>query len=214
MQDLKNLKCLLPKTETLLLKMVDECSFLEKYVLVGGSALALYLCHRKSEDLDFFTYDDTFDRKEIFDYIQGFENKEVLHQSDEQIDVLLDGVKVTFFNAKWKFLKPKKVEKFNLASLESISAMKVNVMFLRAKYRDYYDLYFLVKEGMSLKEIFKHSQNIVEGINFKLFAIALLYIDDIEDDNIEYLEPIEKISKEQIRDFFQARLNRMVYKDG
>ena len=203
MQDLKNLKCLLPKTETLLLKMVDECSFLNKYVLVGGSALALYLCHRKSEDLDFFTYDDSFDKKEIFDYIQGFENKEVLHQSDEQIDLLLDGVKVTFFNAKWEFLKPQKVEKFNLASLESISAMKVNVMFLRAKYRDYYDLYFLVKEGMSLKEIFEHSTNIVEGINFKLFAIALLYIDDIEDDNIEYLEPVERISKEEIGDFFQ-----------
>ncbi len=210
MQDLKNLKCLLPKTETLLLKMVQECGFLEKYVLVGGSALALYVCHRKSEDLDFFTYDDSFDKKEIFEYIQGFENKEVLHQSDEQIDVLLNGVKVTFFNAKWKFLKPQKVEKFNLASLESISAMKVNVMFLRAKYRDYYDLYFLVKEGMSLKEIFEHSQNIVEGINFKLFAIALLYIDDIEDDNIEYLEPIDRISKEKIRDFFEARLNKMV----
>ncbi len=83
-------------------------------------------------------------------------------------------------------------------------------MFLRAEYRDYYDLYFLVKEGMSLKEIFEQSQNIVEGINFKLFAIALLYIDDIEDDNIEYLEPIEKISKEKIRDFFEARLNKML----
>ncbi len=210
MQDLKNLKCLLPKTKTLLLKMVEECSFLEKYVLVGGSALALYVCHRKSEDLDFFTYDDSFDKKEIFEYIQSFKNKEILNQSDEQIDVLLDGVKVTFFNAKWKFLKPQKIKKFNLASLESISAMKVNVMFLRAKYRDYYDLYFLVKEGMSLKEIFEHSQNIIEGINFKLFAIALLYIDDIEDDNIEYLEPIERISKEKIRDFFQARLDRMV----
>ena len=122
-------QCLLPKTETLLLKMVKECSFLEKYVLVGGSALALYVCHRKSEDLDFFTYDDSFDKKEIFDYIQDFENKEILHQSDEQIDLLLDGVKVTFFNARWKFLKPQKVEKFNLSSLESISAMKVNVMF-------------------------------------------------------------------------------------
>ena len=209
MQDLKNLKCLLPKTETLLLKMVDECSFLEKYVLVGGSALALYLCHRKSEDLDFFTYDDSFDKKEIFEYIQGFENKEVLHQSDEQIDVLLNGVKVTFFNAKWKFLKPQKVEKFNLASLEAISAMKVNVMFLRAKYRDYYDLYYLVKERMSLKEMFKHSKDIVDGINFKLFAIALLYIDDVEDDNIEYLEPKEKISKEEIRNFFQAKLDRI-----
>jgi len=210
MQDLKNLKCLLPKTEALLLKMVKECNFLDKYVLVGGSALALYVCHRKSEDLDFFTYDDSFDKKEIFEYIQEFENKEVLHQSDEQIDVLLDGVKVTFFNAKWKFLKPQKIAKFNLSSLESISAMKVNVMFLRAKYRDYYDLYFLVKEGMSLKEIFEHSKNIVEGINFKLFAIALLYIDDIEDDNIEYLEPQETISKEKIRDFFQVKLDRLL----
>jgi len=210
MQDLKNLKCLLPKTEALLLKMVKECNFLDKYVLVGGSALALYVCHRKSEDLDFFTYDDSFDKKEIFEYIQEFKNKEILHQSDEQIDVLLDGVKVTFFNAKWKFLKPQKIAKFNLSSLESISAMKVNVMFLRAKYRDYYDLYFLVKEGMSLKEIFEHSKNIVEGINFKLFAIALLYIDDIEDDNIEYLEPQETISKEKIRDFFQVKLDRLL----
>jgi len=209
MQDLKNLKCLLPKTETLLLRLIEECSFLEKYVLVGGSALALHLCHRKSEDLDFFTYSDSFDKKEIFNYIQNFENKEVLNQSNEQIDVLLDGVKVTFFNARWKFLKPQKIKKFNLSSLESIAAMKVNVMFLRATYRDYYDLYFLVKEKMSLKEIFEHSKNIVEGINFKLFAIALLYIDDIEDDNIEYLEPKELITKEEIRDFFQNRLNRI-----
>ena len=65
MQDLKNLECLLPNTQTLLLKMIDKCKFLQKYVLVGGSALALYLCHRKSEDLDFFTYADSFDRKEI-----------------------------------------------------------------------------------------------------------------------------------------------------
>lgn len=209
MQDLKNLECLLPKTQTLLLKMIEECKFLEKYVLVGGSALALYVCHRKSEDLDFFTYADSFDKKEIFDYIQGFENKEILNQTDEQIDLLLDGVKVTFFNAKWEFLKPLEVKKFNLSSLESIGAMKVNVMFLRAKYRDYYDLYFLLKEGMGLREMFKHSQNILEGINFKLFAVALLYIDDIEDDNIDYLEPKESISKERIRDFFQKKLDRM-----
>ncbi len=186
--------------------MIKECPFLEKYVLVGGSALALYLCHRKSEDLDFFTYDDSFDKKEIFEYIQSFKNKEILNQTDEQIDLLLDGVKVTFFNAKWEFLKPEKIEKFNLSSLQSIGAMKVNVMFLRAKYRDYYDLYFLLKNGMSLRKMFEYSQHILEGINFKLFAVALLYIDDIEDDNIAYLEPKEHISKEKIRDFFQKKL--------
>ena len=208
MHDLKNLKCLLPNTEALLLKMIDKCDFLDKYVLVGGSALTLYLCHRKSEDLDFFTYDDSFDKREIFEYIKQFKNKEILNQTDEQIDLLLDGVKVTFFNARWSFLKPKKIENFNLASLEAIAAMKINVLFLRAKYRDYYDIYFLVKKSMSLKKVFECSLDVLEGINFKLFSVALLYTDDIEDDNIEYLEPIELLSKEKIRDFFQLQLDK------
>ena len=37
MDDLKNLNCLLPKTKSLLLKMIKDCTFLDKYVLVGGS---------------------------------------------------------------------------------------------------------------------------------------------------------------------------------
>jgi len=208
MSDLKNLKCLLPDTQALLLHMVESCDFLERYVLVGGSALSMHLCHRKSEDLDFFTYDDSFDKQKIFAYIKTFKNKEILNQTEEQVDVLLDGVKVTFFNAQWKFLQPEKTEKFNLASLEAIAAMKVNVLFLRAKYRDYYDLYFLAKSGMSLKKMFKHSLDVLDGINFKLFSVALLYTDDIEDDNISYLEPCEVVSKEKIRAYFEVRLTR------
>ncbi|PLY15529.1 MAG: hypothetical protein C0628_02430 [Sulfurimonas sp.] len=206
MNDLKNLNCLLPKTKELLLEMIQNCSFLHKYVLVGGSALTLHICHRKSEDLDFFTYEDSFDKKEILDFIRGFEAKEIINQTDEQIDVLLNGVKVTFFNAKWSFLKPQKPQKFNLATISMIAAMKVNVLFLRAKYRDYYDIYFLVKQCMGLKEIFAVSEHVVEGVTFKLFAVALVYIYDIEDDDISYLEPIEKIKKEEIRDFFEKRV--------
>jgi len=208
MNDLKNLKCLLPNTEALLLKMIESCDFLDQYVLVGGSALSMHLCHRKSEDLDFFTYDDSFDKKKIFAYIQTFENKEILHQTDEQVDVLLDGVKVTFFNAQWAFLKPIKIQKFNLSSLESIAAMKINVLFLRAKFRDYYDIYFLVKHGMSIRKMFECSLEVLDGINFKLFSVALLYTDDIEDDNITYLVPKEVVSKEEIREYFEVRLNR------
>ncbi len=206
MKDLKNLECLLPKTKELLLELIETCSFLEKYVFVGGSALALHICHRKSEDLDFFTFEDSFDKKEILEYIKRFDNKEMLNQTDEQMDLLINGVKITFFNAKWSFLKPNKVYKFNLATLESIAAMKVNVLFLRAKFRDYYDLYFLAKEKMSLKEIFRASEHIVEGITFKLFAVALVYIDDIEDDDITYLQPKEILTKEKIREFFQKRI--------
>ena len=208
MHDLKNLNCLLPDTQKLLLKLMDTCDFLSDYVLVGGSALTLHLCHRKSEDLDFFTYEDRFDREKIIKYLEHFEKKEILNQTDEQIDLLLDGVKVTFFNAKWSFLKPSNKGKFHLASIESIAAMKVNVLFLRAKFRDYYDLYFLVKNVMGIRTMYQHSLNILEGINFKLFAVALVYVDDIEDDDIGYLDPVEKLDKIKIRDFFQERLKK------
>ena len=131
----ENLECLLPDTAALLQTLINTAPFLQHYVFVGGSALALHLCHRKSEDLDFFTYEPaTFDKRELLRYVKRFESVQILNESDEQLDLLIEGVKVTFFNAAWSFLKPLHVKPFNLASLESIAAMKVNVLFLRAKY--------------------------------------------------------------------------------
>ena len=202
----KNFDCLLATTKSVLLELIDTAPFLHKYVFVGGSALTLYLCHRQSEDIDFFTYADNFDRLEILKYIKRFEHKEILNDNGNQLDLLLCGVKVTFFNANWAFLKPDKPDKFNIATLKSIAILKVNVLFLRAKYRDYYDLYFLVKEVISIRVLFESSKQIIAGITYKLFCIALLYIDDIEDDNIAHLQPKELISKAAIRDFFQNKL--------
>ena len=59
---------------------------------------------------------------------------------------------------------------------------------------------------MSLEDIFQCSSNILEGITYKLFVTALLHIDDIEDDNITYLEPAENLTKDKIRDFLQERV--------
>ncbi len=70
MQDLKNSDYLLPDTHKLLSELVANAFFLEKYVLVGGTALSLHLCHRKSEDLDFFTYSDNFEKKEIRSFFE------------------------------------------------------------------------------------------------------------------------------------------------
>ncbi len=208
MQDLKNSGYLLPDTRKLLSEFIANASFLEKYVLVGGTALSLHLCHRKSEDLDFFTYSDSFEKKEILDYINNrFEYLEIINQTNDQIDLLINGVKVTFFNAKWNFLKPEKIKRFNLSPLKAIAGMKVNTLFLRAKFRDYYDLYFLVRGGMTLQEIFSYSKDVIAGVTFKMLAIALVYTEDIEDENITHLQPELKISTKEIRSFFEKQLN-------
>ncbi len=199
----RNFDCLLPETRTLLENLIETAPFLRHYTFVGGSALALHLCHRKSEDLDFFTYEQgKFNKNEIHLVIKQFEHKEILNESDTQIDLLINGVKITFFDAAWHFLRPEVIETFNLASLNAIAAMKVNVLFVRAKYRDYYDLYFLAHE-MSLRQMFAVAKEVVNGINYKLLCVALLYIDDIADDNIHHLEPKEQISTRQIQVFFE-----------
>ena len=59
---------------------------------------------------------------------------------------------------------------------------------------------------MSLNDIFEQAKTVIEGITEKLFYIALTYIDDIEDDTISHLDPVETISKEEIRAFFENKL--------
>ncbi len=204
MQDLK-LECLLNSAREVLLKLVEN-DYMRNFVLVGGSALALYLYHRFSEDLDFFTYqDNVFQAEKVFRIINNFNNKEVVNISDEQIDAIIEGVRVTFFNAKWSFLEPKEIKNFNVATLEQIAIMKTNTLFLRAKYRDYYDLYFLAQH-LSLRRIFELSKDILNGINLKLFVTALTFIDDIEDEKLDYLKPAKKLSLKEIREFFEEKI--------
>ncbi|MGA1863036.1 nucleotidyl transferase AbiEii/AbiGii toxin family protein [Deferribacter thermophilus] len=182
--------------------------YMRNFVLVDGSALALYFCHRFSEDLDFFTYqDNNFQIEKVFKIINNFNNKEIVNISNDQIDVMINGVKVTFFNAKWHFLKPKEIRNFNVATLEQIAIMKINTLFLRAKYRDYYDLYFL-EHHFSLKQIFELSKDILNGINLKLFITALTFIDDIEDEKLDYLKPVKELSLKEIRDFFEEKIKK------
>ncbi|WP_423303406.1 nucleotidyl transferase AbiEii/AbiGii toxin family protein [Deferribacter thermophilus] len=206
MQGLK-LECLLNSTKDILLELIKN-DYMRNFVLVDGSALALYFCHRFSEDLDFFTYqDNNFQIEKVFKIINNFNNKEIVNISNDQIDVMINGVKVTFFNAKWHFLKPKEIRNFNVATLEQIAIMKINTLFLRAKYRDYYDLYFL-EHHFSLKQIFELSKDILNGINLKLFITALTFIDDIEDEKLDYLKPVKELSLKEIRDFFEEKIKK------
>src|SRR5260370_20028623 len=57
-----------PATEATL-EMLRDASLLEGFYLAGGTALALHLGHRTSEDLDFFA-EDLFDEAILLQYLQ------------------------------------------------------------------------------------------------------------------------------------------------
>ncbi len=198
--------CLLPGTEQVLKDLSAQADFLSDYVLVGGSALSIRLAHRLSEDLDFFTFEDRFDKRRIFDFFQG-KNYQLVNEARHQIDLVYNGVKMTFFNAKWDFLKPEQKGRFHLASLEHLAGMKVHALFLRATYRDYYDIYVL-SQKFSLDELYAHALAFIEGLNYKLFSMALIYVDDIADDDISHLHPKYSVTKKEISEYFIGKLKK------
>lgn len=199
-----NLECLLPGTQQVLTKISAGADFLSDYVVVGGSALSMRLCHRFSEDLDFFTFADNFDKSQIIEFFQG-KSYEIINDDRNQLDLIYEGVKVTFFNAKWDFIKPEKISGLNIAALQQLAGMKVHTLFLRATYRDYYDLYVLSFK-MPLDELYRSALMFLEGLNYKLFSMALIYVDDIADDDISHLHPAYNVSKQQISEYFITRL--------
>ena len=201
-----NLECLLPETRQVLTKLAAEADFLSNYVIVGGSALSMRLCHRYSEDLDFFTYSDTFHKNQIIAFFRG-KPHEIVNDDRHQLDLIFQGVKLSFFNAKWDFIRPENITSLNVATLSQIAGMKVHTLFLRATYRDYYDLYVLSLQ-MALDEMYENAQMFLEGLNYKLFSMALIYVDDIADDDISHLKPAYHISRQQISEHFIARLKK------
>ncbi|MFW6101351.1 MAG: nucleotidyl transferase AbiEii/AbiGii toxin family protein [Bacteroidota bacterium] len=195
---------MLPKTRETLAKLKAEAAFISDYVIVGGSALSMRLCHRHSEDLDFFTYRDKFDKADVFEFFRG-KNHEIINDGRDQVDLVYNGIKLTFFNSAWDFLKPEKTAGFNVASLDQLAGMKVHTLFLRATYRDYYDLYVLSFK-MSLQDMYQNALMFIEGLNYKLFSMALIYLDDIIDDDITHLSPQYDVSREEISRHFISKL--------
>jgi len=76
---------------------------------------------------------------------------------------------------------------------------EVHTLSLRAKYRDYYDLYVLNIEKYNLQEMFDIAVKFIPGMTKKIFSMQISYIEDIDDENINHLEPKHIISLKRYR---------------
>jgi len=79
-----------------------------------------------------------------------------------------------------------------IPSLLDLAAMKAHALGGRARWKDYVDLYFILKEQHSLKEISNRTKQIFQNYyNEKLFREQLSYFEDID-----YSEDIRFVGNE------------------
>lgn len=177
-------------------------SFRREYYLVGGTAIALYLGHRRSIDFDMFKL-NAINHKKNLDKIVAFGFDHIVtRRVTEQMNLIVNGVKVTFFQYPFPVeAKTKACDTFRVPSLLTLAAMKAYALGRRSKWKDYVDLYFLLTEHFSIQEVSaKATELFGELFSEKMFRIQLTYFEDVD-----YTEEVEFLvenppTEQQIKD--------------
>jgi len=186
--------------------------FKRKFYLVGGTAIALHLGHRRSIDFDLFCKTDVI-KKDIRKKLVTFPFKIVkLSEDTDQIHFVINDIKITFFNYPYEIEHPVSLGQYiSLPTLLSLASMKAYALGRRAKWKDYVDLYFILKNHYSIDEISKEAiKNFGNFYSEKLFREQLAFHKDINyTEQVEYLidppkeDEIRKFLIEKSVDFFQ-----------
>lgn len=186
--------------QSLLLPLVKK--FQKEFYLVGGTAVALHLGHRRSIDFDLFKF-GPIKPKSIIQTVSEFQPSYfVTRRVTEQLNLTILDVKFTFYQYPFKINATEKLEDIlRLPSLLDLAAMKFYALRRRSKWKDYVDIYFILKENLSIKKISERATVLFGQLySEKLCRAQLCYFDDIDyTEPIEYL--IQPVPDEEIRSF-------------
>ena len=157
----------------------------KEFVLYGGTALALRLGHRRSDDFDFFS-NRAFVPASLRETIPYLRHAEMSQFEKNTLTAIVDRggpVKISFFGG----LKLNRVEDpehvrengIQVASLVDIAATKLAVIQQRAQAKDYQDMVSIIGAGIPLAQVLAAATAIYgKEFNGALSLKALAYFED------------------------------------
>lgn len=155
------------------LEVLCSIPALGSFRLVGGTAIALHLGHRKSVDIDFFSNEKT-DKQEIRRLLTAkFPGTEIF-VTEHSLVGEIQNVRVELYD-DWSipFLKPAVADgTVRLAALEDLAAFKLSTITARREKKDYIDLFYIFQNLNGLQTIkeFKNYEPLL-AIKSVLFAL-------------------------------------------
>jgi hypothetical protein len=181
--------------------------------LAGGTALALQLSHRISYDFDVFCA-GKINKSLILKVREFFSVSSIIVNSEEELTFLTkEGVKVSFIY--YPFNLDKYLEKagkgMKLLSVAGIALAKAYTLNRRGSFRDYVDLYFILKEKRGgIEKIIEEAKKVYgEFFSEKLFLTQLVYTEDIpkkEKTEIKFLK--NKVSSRVIEEHLKKEADK------
>jgi hypothetical protein len=176
--------------------------------LAGGTALALQLAHRKSFDFDVFV-DKPISNRLRLAISQTFGSQTYSVNTEDQLTFSLGAIsEMTFLWYYWKPISPLvPTTSMNLASILDVAADKAHTLGRRAVWRDYVDLFVLLKEqSMTIGSIIHAAEKKFQGDFVKTqFIEQLGYFGDVRPAPIEFIGT--SYSKDEIQSYLTAQVS-------
>ncbi|MBR5530300.1 MAG: nucleotidyl transferase AbiEii/AbiGii toxin family protein [Bacteroidaceae bacterium] len=211
------MKGLAPRTQQIF-EAVSTLDCIKPYLLVGGTALSLQINTRQSEDLDFMKWRTSREERPEVDWssiekelntIGEIQHRDIL--DIDHVEFLFEGVKLSFYSSPKCSPVKSSLHLLNniyLADIISIGAMKMEVMLRRTNFRDYYDIYSILKTGVAIHEIIalalEYSGHRLRTKN--LLAILTNGQRFERDSRIHHLQPKYQISAQEIESYIKDLL--------
>lgn len=203
-----------------IIEPISRLECIKPYLLTGGTALSLQLNHRLSEDLDFMKWKTSRNEKMEVDWptikneldtIGQIQHMDIL--DFDHVEFVVDDVKLSFYASPrtspvWK--PQDYLNNIKLADISAIMIMKLEVMLRRNKFRDFYDIYSILKDTPinihnAIKEAIKHSNYALKSTN--LMRILTNPDRFVVDSNFKLLNPKYDVSSKDIAEFIKIKFN-------
>lgn len=189
-----------------LLENLQSLPFLEQARLVGGTALALQIGHRKSVDLDFFG-SISASAEEMKEALSANHTISSIKEAQNINMFLVDSVKVDFVNYRYNWIDDVVIEGYlRLASIMDIAAMKIYAIIGRGTKKDFIDLFFLLQR-FSLEDILDYYVKKYPDGSLFMALKSLSYFDDAEGDPMPIM--LEPVSWEQVKEAIGEEIRRI-----
>lgn len=168
-----------PRATFELLKKLMKDENLSKFDLAGGTAIALYLGHRISIDLDLFSLED-FDNTELESYLSQQYNFFTDYKSRNTLKGSIEDVKIDCISFKAPLCKEiQNIEDIRLFSLQDIIAMKLLAIADNGtRLKDFIDIAYLSMQ-FSFDEMLSFVAHKFPNKNLQIYRKALLFHNDI-----------------------------------
>jgi hypothetical protein len=174
----------MPNAQQGVLKQLGTAAAEHGFYLAGGTAIAIWLGHRESVDLDWFTGDPIADPHDLAGRLRdGGVGLEVSSVARGTLHGQADGVKLSFLEYRYPLLRPLvpwPEYGCRLAALEDLACMKLSAISSRGAKKDFIDLYAIGTTHFTLPQMLGFYQQKFQTTDLLHVLSSLAYFDDAE----------------------------------